>query len=135
MSVCHPVHPSCNTLIHHPVHLSCNPSVCHPICLSCNMSIHCPICLLCNTSVRCPVHPSYEPSACMHATMNHPSANPSSSMTDHPSASSQSLPFVNGEQSHEDKKFYWALPTYKLLLSASSHVNPPKSGEDPCKNT
>ena len=53
-------------------------------------------------------------------------------MTDHPSTTSKLLPFVNGEQSHQAKKFYWAFPTYKLLFSASSYVDQPKSGEDTC---
>ena len=51
-------------------------------------------------------------------------------MTDCPSTSCQSLPVMNGEQSHQVKKFYCTLPSYKQLLSASSHVDPPKSGED-----
>ena len=29
------------------------------------------------------------------------------------------------------KKFNWAFHSYELLLSSSSHVDPPKSGEDP----
>ena len=72
-------------------------------------------------------------SGCMHASMPCPYACPSSTMTDYLSASSQSQPFMNGGQSHQAKEFYWAFPAYKLLFSASSHVDPPKSGEDPCE--
>ena len=54
--------------------------------------------------------------------------------------SSQSLAVVNGEQSHKAKKFHRAFTNYDLLLHAldassiylhdSSHVAPPKAGED-----
>ena len=58
----------------------------------------------------------------------------------HTQDSSQSLAVVNGEQSHKTKKFHRAFTNYDLLLHAldassiylrdSSHVAPPKSGED-----
>ena len=68
----------------------------------------------------------------MHASMLHLYEYPSSTMTDHPSTTSQ-LRFMNGEQSCQAKKFYWAFPTYELLFSTSSHVDPPKSGENKCE--
>ena len=63
-------------------------------------------------------------------------------MTDHMHDSSQSIAVVNGEQSCKADKFHRAFVSnhYDLLLGdldiassytvASSHVDPPKSGED-----
>ena len=65
--------------------------------------------------------------------MAHPSAHLLSSPTNHLPISSQSIVVVNEEQSHQAKKFHWAFPNYDLILCASGHVDPPKSGEDPCK--
>ena len=92
-------------------------------------------CASIDPSVHHMKHPSDSPSSSDHVHTSMPclSACLSSTMTDHLSATSQSLPFMNGEQSHQAKKFYWAFPTYELLFSASSYVDRPKSGEDPCE--
>ena len=94
----HATHPSITPSVHHVTHLSVTPSICHVTCLS----------------VTLPVHHVTHPSI-----TDHLSTHLSSSTTEHQSATSQSLPNVNGEQSCQAKE--------------SIHVDPPKSGEDPCK--
>ena len=70
-----------------------------------------------NPSVHHMNYPSDSPSLsdCMHASTRHLSAFPSSTTTDCPSSTSQSLPVMNGEQSHQAKKSFC--------------VDPHKSGE------
>ena len=104
-------------------HLFVTPPVHHVTCPSINLTVHHTICL--------PDSPSL--SDCMHVSMSHLSKHLLSTTTDHPSATSQFLAFVNGEQSHQAKIFCWAFPAYEILFIASSHVDPPKSGEDTCE--
>ena len=113
--------------VHHVTHLSITPSIHHATYPSITMSV----CHMKHLS-DCPSE-SLSLSDHMHSTMPHPSTCPSSTMTDHPSTPSQCLPVMNQEQSCPVKRFYWAFPSYELLLSASSHVDSSKSGEDPCK--
>ena len=106
------------------------PIALQPHLASSTVSIHHVTCLSLAPSISHVTHPSITPSIC-HA--DHPSdslsdssspsdhlctttpclsTHPSSTMADHPPVSQQSLPVVNGEQSFQAKKFYWAFPSY-----------------------